>query len=72
MGSTLKKLKKGKASPSPVNLKALEQLAYERGYNEGALSQRKMDIEFLAKLLAHLEDYPGIGDKTEIRCGISF
>lgn len=65
MGSALKKLKKGKVHPSPaVNLKLLEQLAHDRGYNEGAAAQRKLDIESVLRLLEGLEETPGIGEKT--------
>lgn len=63
MGSALKQLKKGKVQPSPVNLKFLEQLAYDRGFNEGAAEQRKLDIESTTTLLAELETIPGIGEK---------
>lgn len=61
---TLRKMKRELQTKAPVNLKVLEQLAYERGWNAGALDQRKMDIKFLAKLLVELENYPGIGEKT--------
>jgi hypothetical protein len=65
MGSTLKKLKKRKVTPSPaVNLKILEQLSYDRGFNEGAAEQRKLDIESVVNLLADLEVVSGIGEKT--------
>jgi hypothetical protein len=61
---TLRKMKRELKPKAPVNLKALEQLAYERGWNAGAMDQREMDIKFLAKLLVELENYPGIGEKT--------
>jgi hypothetical protein len=61
---TLRKMKRELQTKAPVNLKALERLAYERGWNAGALDQREMDIKFLAKLLVELENYPGIGEKT--------
>jgi hypothetical protein len=61
---TLRKIKRELQSKTPENLKLLERLAYERGWNAGALDQRKMDIKFLAKLLVELENYPGIGEKT--------
>lgn len=61
---TLRKMKRELQTKASVNLKALEQLAYERGYNAGALKQREMDVKFLAKLLVELEDFPGIGEKT--------
>lgn len=60
----LRKMKRERKDSPAINLKLLEQVAYERGYNDGALKQRKMDIEFLAKLLADLEEFPGIGEKT--------
>jgi hypothetical protein len=69
MGSALKKLKKGKASPSPAtNLKKVYELGYNEGqvdgYNQGAADQRKLDIESVTKLLDGLEHMPGIGDAT--------
>jgi len=54
----------GKGKPSPVNLKLLEQLAYDHGFNEGAAAQRKKDIESVVKILDGLEDMPGIGKTT--------
>ncbi|MBO0961468.1 hypothetical protein J1P26_17315 [Neobacillus sp. MM2021_6] len=65
MSNYLKKLKKERVIPSPaVNLKLLEQLAYDRGYNDGAVAQRKLDIESVVKILDGLEDMPGIGEVT--------
>lgn len=67
---TLRQLKRGKEvkkTVAPVNLKLLEQLAYDRGYNEGAAAQRKSDIECLVDLLEGLEDWPGIGGKTSAK-----
>jgi hypothetical protein len=64
MASALRKMKREMVKPSPVNLKLLEQLAYDRGFNEGAAKQREIDIDSVVKLLVGLEDMPGIGDKT--------
>ena len=61
-------MKRGKVNPSPsVNLKLLEQLAYDRGYNDGAAAQRKQDIESVVNLLEGLEGMPGIGEKTALK-----
>jgi ERCC4-type nuclease len=58
-------MKREKTKPTQsVNLKLLEQIAYDRGFNEGAAEQRRLDIQSVAKLLEGLEDMPGIGEKT--------
>jgi Holliday junction resolvasome RuvABC DNA-binding subunit len=69
MGSPLKKLNKGKVSPSPVhNLKTVYELGYNKGaadgYNQGVADQRKLDIESVVSLLNDLESLPGIGEST--------
>ena len=61
----LRKLKRVSSKPTqPVNLKLLEQVAYDRGFNEGAAEQRRLGIQSVIKLLEGLEDMPGIGEKT--------
>lgn len=64
--SSIRKMKRdmAKGKPSPVNIKLLEQLSYDRGYNEGAADQRKLDIESVVKILDGLEEMPGIGKAT--------
>jgi hypothetical protein len=61
MGSLRKMKREMVKPPSFVNLKLLEQVAYDRGFNEGAAEQRKLDIESVVKLLEGLEELPGIG-----------
>jgi hypothetical protein len=65
MGS-LRKMKRdmGKGNPSLMNLKLLEQIAYDRGYECGAAEQRKLDIQSVTNLLNGLEELPGIGAVT--------
>ncbi|OLS39117.1 helix-hairpin-helix domain-containing protein [Bacillus sp. MRMR6] len=65
MGSLSRKIKREiRPNVSHVNLKLLEQLAEDRGFNKGAAEQRKKDIESVVNLLADLEEVSGIGEKT--------
>jgi DNA uptake protein ComE-like DNA-binding protein len=64
MGSSLRKMRREIKPSAPLNIKLLEQLAYDCGYNEGAAEQRKLDIQSVVKLLDGLEELPGIGKKT--------
>lgn len=67
MSNSLKKLKRRKEERTPappVNLKLLEQIAYNRGYDQGAMDQRKQDIQSVLNILDGLEDMPGIGKAT--------
>jgi hypothetical protein len=57
-----KAMKKGKASPSPIDPVLMQ--AWRSGFNQGVKQQRESDIKNLVDLLEGLENIPGIGDKT--------
>lgn len=58
----LKKIKKGKASPSPLDPKMME--AWNQGYKAGIKHQRESDIKFIIGFLESLVELVGIGQKT--------
>lgn len=67
MRSALRKMKRSinnQTPAAPINLKLLDQLAYNRGYDEGTKAQRAADIKFVVSLLEDLEKLPGVGEKT--------
>ena len=62
MGKSLRAIKRGSKSPSPINQEMM--LAWNRGFSAGAAEQRKQDIDAVMNLLGNLEQLEGIGEKT--------
>ncbi|MBM4762731.1 hypothetical protein [Bacillus sp. B15-48] len=60
---TLRKIKRGMQSPSPLTRRQLEPI-YNRGFDDGAKAQREADIKYVVQLMEDVEDIPGVGKVT--------